>query len=151
VQVDLFAAQRDLTVNQQIRVAQVRGEYRVVVLRRGAQQQRPRLLEQQLELREYAGIAMIEALGIAEFAADVATMVEHRKSVAMFQGSRTALLQVRIRRNGELRSDVIGRVDRRFRAEQSRCVHARLGRWLPCKFCIHECTHSHCAAMHFPL
>jgi len=45
VQMDLFAAQRDTTVDQQIRVAEVGAEHCVVVLSHRTQQQRPRFFE----------------------------------------------------------------------------------------------------------
>ena len=93
--------------DQQIGVAQIGIEYRVVVLRHGTEQQRPRLFQQQLELRQHARIAVIQPLGVAGLAADVAAMVEHGKRIAVLQRARAPLLQRGADRDGELRSGYI--------------------------------------------
>ena len=50
VQMNVFPPQGDLPVLEQIRIAEVRREHGVVVLRHRGKQQRRRLLEQQLKL-----------------------------------------------------------------------------------------------------
>ena len=126
LQVQLLSAQRNLAVDEQIGVAQVGAEHRVVVLGHGTQQERPRLFEQQLELRQNAGVAVVQTLGVAGLAADVAALVEHRERVAVLQGPGRPLLQVGARGDGILRSvGGVDRVSRGSRVEQSGCVHAR--------------------------
>lgn len=104
IHVNVLAAQRNLAVHQQIRVAEIRGEQGVVILSHRAQQQRPRLLEQQLELGQYARIPMVEPLGISRLSSDVAAVIHDDEGVAVFQGARAALLKRVAHRNGELRS-----------------------------------------------
>lgn len=51
VHVDILTPERDLALDHQVRIAEVGGEHRIVVLRHRAQQKRTRLLQQQLKLR----------------------------------------------------------------------------------------------------
>ncbi len=59
MQVDLLVPQGDLSIEQEIRIAEIGGEHGVVVLCHRAQQQRPRFFEQQFQVRQDAGIAVI--------------------------------------------------------------------------------------------
>ena len=104
---DIFAAQCNLAFDQKIGVAQIGTEYRVVVLCHGTEEQRPRVLEQQLKLRQHARIAVIKTLGVAGLAANVAAVVEHGKRVGVFQSARAPLLQSGADRDGEIRSGYI--------------------------------------------
>jgi len=123
---DLFAAQRNAAVDQQIRIAEISTEHGIVILRHRAQQQRTRFLEQQLKLRQNARVPMIQALGIAHLAADVAALIEHCESIAMFQRARAPLLQVRADGNRVLRRRcVVDRVSFGSRIEQCGCSHER--------------------------
>lgn len=115
---DVLPAQRDLAVFEQVGIAEIRREYGVVVLRHRAQEERPRFLEQQLQLGEHAGVAVVEALGIARLAADVAPVIEYREGVAMLQGARAPLLQGCAHGDGELRSGRL--VDRMTRGRRIR-------------------------------
>ena len=94
VQVQLLAAQCDLAIDQQVRIAEVGAEDRVVILRHRTQQERACILEQQLELRQDAGIAMVETFRIAEFAANVAALIEHGERVAVLERAGPPLLQI---------------------------------------------------------
>jgi len=125
VQMDQFAAQRNLTVDQQIRVAEVGAEYGVVVLSHRTQQQGPRFFEQQLKLRQNAGVVVIKTFGVPQFAADVAPLIEHGEGVAVLQGSSSPFLQRGAYGNGVLRGRN-GVVDRliRFRVDQRGYIHA---------------------------
>jgi hypothetical protein len=119
--VNLFAAQRDLTVDQQIRIAQIGAEYGVVVLRHRAEQQRPRLFQEQFEVRQNARIAVIQPFGISRLAADIAAMIEHGEGVAVLQRASAALLE---RCAG--RDVMLGHG--RFVRRQRRCLVGRGGR-----------------------
>ncbi len=86
VQVDLLAPQGDLSIEEEIRVAEVRAENRVVVLRHRTQQQGPRVFEQQLELRQDTGVSVIQPFGTAGLRAHIAAMIEDGEGVAVLQG-----------------------------------------------------------------
>ena len=59
------------------------------------EQQRPRLFEKQLQLRQHARVAVVQPLRISRLAADVAAMIEHREGVAVLQRAGAPLLQRR--------------------------------------------------------
>ena len=103
IQMNVFPPQDNLAVLEQIRVTEVRREHCVVVLRHRGEQQRPFFLEKQVQLRQHARVAMIQALGVAGLAADVAAMIEHRESVAVLQRTGAALLKRRRDGDGKLR------------------------------------------------
>jgi hypothetical protein len=103
MQVNLLAPKSDLSVEQEIRIAEVRAEYRIVVLSHRTQQQRLRFFEQKLELRQNPGVPVIQPFGAAGFRADVAAVIEHREGVAVLQRQSTPLLQRRAGGNIELR------------------------------------------------
>jgi hypothetical protein len=103
VQMDVLPAQRDLAVRQQIGIAEIGVEHRVVVLSHRAQQERPRFLEQQLELRQHARVAMVETLRVARLAPDVAAMIDDGERIAVLERAGPALLQRIAHRDGVLR------------------------------------------------
>jgi hypothetical protein len=84
-------------------VGEIDGEHRIIVLHRGAQQQRPPAVEQQLQARQVARVRVVEAVGAGLAAHDVAVAVEHREGVAVLEHARAALEQRRRGGDGELR------------------------------------------------
>jgi hypothetical protein len=103
VQMDVLAPHRDLAVGQEVGIAEIRREYRIIVLGHRAQQQRPPFLEQELKLRQHARIAVINPFRVAGLAADVAAVVDDREGVAVLERAGTPLLQGVADRNGILR------------------------------------------------
>jgi hypothetical protein len=103
MQVDLLVPQGDLSIEQEIRITEIGGEHGVVVLRHRAQQQGPRVFEQQFEMRQDTCVAVIQPFGTAGVRAHVAAMIEYGEGVAVLQGQSSPLLQRRAGGNIELR------------------------------------------------
>ncbi len=108
----------------QVRIAEVAVERDVVVAQRGAQQDRPRIAQRQVEVREVAGVAVVDALRTARPGDRVAAVVEHRESIAVLQRARAPLVQRGRGGNGE----PLGAFRRRLgcrvvHAGTRRCVH----------------------------
>ena len=80
---DLLTPQGDLPIDEQVGIAQIGAEHRVVILRHRTQQQWPRFFEQQRQLRQNAGIPVIQPFGTAGLRADVAAVIEHGEGVAV--------------------------------------------------------------------
>ena len=92
-----------MTGDVDIRVGQVYGECGVVVLDRGTQQHRALPVQQQLEPREIAGIAMEQPFRRAAMRDDIPIVVEQSEGVAVLERAQLALLQRYRGRNIELR------------------------------------------------
>jgi hypothetical protein len=103
MQVDLLAPQGDLSVCQQVRIAEVGAEHGIVILSGRTQQQGTRFLEEQCQLRQNACVAVVQAFGAARICADVAAVVEHGERVAVFERAGAALLHRGARRYIKLR------------------------------------------------
>ncbi len=74
-------------------VGQVADQDRVVVADRRAQEHRAVAVDGQIEVRQVAGVAVVDALGAARAGEGVAVVVEDREGVAVLQRARAALLQ----------------------------------------------------------
>ena len=77
--------QHDPAVDVDVWVGQVDVVVEVVVLDRGAQQQRLGAVDHQLEVREIARVAVEQAVGSAARGADVAVAVEHGEGVVVLE------------------------------------------------------------------
>ena len=78
---------------EEVGIGQIGGQNRVVVLNDRAEQQRPAVIDQQLQAGKEAHVLVIEALGAALPRHDVVIVVKHAERVAVLQSARPALLQ----------------------------------------------------------
>ena len=76
-----------------IRIGHVAGQGRIVVTDRGAEQDRLGAIESQGKLRQVTGIAVVDPRWIAWAGQRVATLVEYREHIIMFERPERALLQ----------------------------------------------------------
>ena len=92
-------------------IREVADEHRVVVADGGAEEQRPVTVHREVEVREIAGIAVVDALWAARAGKRVAVVVEDGEGVGVLHRPRPPLLQRGGDRNKELRQ--VGRNGRR--------------------------------------
>ena len=100
---------------EEVGIGQIDGQQRIVVLDDRAEQQRPAVVDQQLQAGQEARVLVIEPLGAALAGHDVAVVVEHAEGVAVLEGARPPLLQRRGRRDVELDDQGAQRRSRRRR------------------------------------
>ena len=84
-------------------IGEVADEHRVVVADGGAEEQRPVAVHREVEVREVAGIAVVDAFRAAGAGKRVAVVVEDGEGVGVLHRPRTPLLQRGGDRDEELR------------------------------------------------
>ena len=94
---DQLAAQPRPVVATQLGVRQIHGQYGVVFLHIGAEEQQRGAVQPQFELRQEPRVMQIDAVGVAGPGDDIATRVEQSEGIARFEGARPALLKRDVR------------------------------------------------------
>src|SRR5262249_37760263 len=84
----------------EIGIGQIAGERCIVVTNRRGEENGARTVEEDVEMRKMAGVAMIKTVRASRSRKDVAIGIEHGKGIAMLQVARATFLERR--RGGDL-------------------------------------------------